>query len=159
MIWAVEKGQAGGREKEREQLPGSGRSWHHHLWAPRVALGARQSQPVPGRPTAYPARAESRHTPSHRWCHQKTGDNKTIQHCTKLQGEFCTVHKVLRFSIRGQNRYGDQWKSFPLFVSTPTSVFNYRNITTLGFAEECDSFSYSRTILVPILVLFKPCAS
>lgn len=43
---------SGGREKEKEQLPGSGRSWHHHLWAPRVALGARQSQAVPRRLTA-----------------------------------------------------------------------------------------------------------
>lgn len=43
---------SGWKEKEREQLLGSGRSWHHHLWAPRVALGARQSQPVPGRITA-----------------------------------------------------------------------------------------------------------
>lgn len=76
---------SGGREKEREQLPGSGRSWHHHLWAPRVALGARQRQPVPGRLKAIQPECDSLHTPSPERYHQKTGYNTTIQHCTELQ--------------------------------------------------------------------------
>lgn len=100
---------SGGREKEREQLPGSGRSWHHHLWAPRVALGARQSQPVPGRLKAI--QPEQIHCTLH---HQNDNTKRqaitrpysTAQNC-RLNLVF--VCAVLHSTIRGQNKYRNQW--------------------------------------------------
>lgn len=70
------------REQEREQLLGSGRSWHHHLWAPRVALGARQSQPVPGCLTAI--QPDSLHTPSPKRPAITRLHTVSNLHCTEL---------------------------------------------------------------------------